>query len=71
MDLSMFKTTHLTERLNLQFRAEAFNVLNHTNLGVPNLVMLTASGTPSPSAANITTHATTSRQIQFGMKLVF
>jgi hypothetical protein len=69
LDLSMFKTTRLTERTSLQFRAESFNLLNHTNLGLPNLVMLNASGTPSSSAANITTHATNSRQIQFGLKL--
>jgi hypothetical protein len=69
LDLSMFKTTRLTERSSLQFRAEAFNLLNHTNLGLPNLVMLTSSGAPSSTAGNITTHATNSRQIQLGLKL--
>jgi len=69
VDLSMFKTTRWTERLNWQFRAEAFNLLNRTNLGLPSLVMLTPSGEASPSAAAITTTATTSRQIQLGLKL--
>ncbi len=35
LDLSLFKTTKLTERTNLQFRAEVFNVLNHANFGTP------------------------------------
>ena len=69
VDLSLFKTTRLTERSNLQFRAEAFNVLNRANFGIPNLVMLMPSGAPSSSAGAITTTATTSRQIQLGLKL--
>jgi Carboxypeptidase regulatory-like domain len=69
VDMSMFKTTRLTERSTLQFRAEAFNLLNRSNFGIPNLVMLTTSGSPAGSAGAITTTATTSRQIQLGLKL--
>src|SRR5262249_50714091 len=36
VDLSVFKNTKLTERVNLQFRAELFNLFNRTNLGTPN-----------------------------------
>jgi hypothetical protein len=69
VDLSMFKTMRLTERSILQFRAEAFNVLNRANFGIPSLVMLTPSGAPASSAGAITTTATTSRQIQLGLRL--
>jgi hypothetical protein len=70
VDASLFKSTAITERMNLQFRAEFFNVLNHTNFGTPNATVF-SSGAISPSAGLITTTATTSRQIQFGLKLIF
>jgi hypothetical protein len=70
VDASLFKTTAITERANLQFRAEVFNVLNHTNFGTPNATVF-SNGAISPSAGLITATATTSRQIQFGLKLIF
>ena len=54
------------ERINLQFRAEFFNLFNHTNLNTPNpVVYASASGGPSPTAGVITSTATTSRQINW------
>src|ERR1019366_916569 len=67
-DTSLFKKISINERWNLQLRVEAFNILNHANFGTPNPVVF--SGTSiSPSAGIITTTATTSRQIQFALKL--
>jgi hypothetical protein len=70
VDLSVLKNTAVTENVNLQFRAEFFNALNHTNLGTPNAIAFSGT-TPSPSAGLIIATATTARQIQFGLKLIF
>jgi len=73
-DFSAFKTTNLGERLALQFRAEIFNLLNRANFNTPNLITFTssASGTKvSGTAGAITSTSTTSRQIQFGLKLIW
>jgi len=70
LDASLFKDVSLTEQFRLQFRAEFFNALNHTNLGTPNAIVFSGT-TISPSAGLITSTATTSRQIQFGLKLIF
>jgi hypothetical protein len=35
VDLSLFKNTPITERINTQFRVEMFNLLNHLNLANP------------------------------------
>ncbi len=70
VDLSLVKRIPIRERLNLQFRAEFFNILNHTNFNSPNPIVFTAAtGGPSPTAGLITATTTTSRQIQFGLKL--
>ena len=69
-DLSLLKDTHLREKLNLQFRAELFNLLNRANFNTPNAVTFTPTGV-SPTAGVITSTSTTSRQVQFGLKLLW
>jgi len=70
VDLSLIKSTPLTERMALQFRAEFFNTLNRTNFGPPNPIVF-AGTSVSPSAGLITMTATTSRQIQLGLKVIY
>jgi hypothetical protein len=81
-DLSLLKSTQLTERARLQFRAEFFNILNHTNLQLPNEVVYSAGPTQGTTAnqntvaalgspGTITATANTSRQIQLAVKILF
>jgi len=63
-DLGVNKNFVFTERVHLQFRSEFFNLLNHTNLGVPN------QQANSTSFGSIT-GTFPARQVQFGMKLAF
>ena len=77
LDFGILKSTKIRENVNLQFRAELFNILNHTNLSYPASSLFT--GTPSATATlgrvstagQITTYASPSREIQLGLKLVF
>ena len=70
LDASLFKTFRITERWKLQFRAETFNLLNHANFGAPNAVVFSGNNVSS-SAGVITNTATSSRQVQFALKLLF
>jgi len=73
-DFSAFKTTTLRERLAVQFRAEIFNLLNRANFNTPNLITFTSSASGakvSGTAGAITSTSTTSRQVQFGLKLIW
>lgn len=69
-DFSVLKDTAAHEGLSAQFRAEFFNILNRANFNTPNLVVFTPSGV-SPTAGVITSTSTTSRQIQFALKLLW
>jgi hypothetical protein len=75
-DLSFQKNTRWHEKQNVQFRVEVFNLLNRSNFNTPNLithVLLPGSTNPvqSPAAGLITSTATNSRQVQFGLKLLW
>jgi hypothetical protein len=64
VDLVLAKSTHIGERLNLQFRAEAFNILNHSNYTVVGRLLNT------PTFGRVLGQLDP-RQIQFGAKLLF
>jgi hypothetical protein len=62
--------------LNLQFRAEIFNTLDRANFNTPNLIVAVlpaGSTTPqaNPVAGQTSSTSTTSRQVQFGLKLLW
>ena len=69
-DFSLLKDTRIGERMSVQFRAEIFNLLNRANFNQPNEVVFTPAGR-SPTAGVITSTATTARQVQFGLKLLW
>jgi hypothetical protein len=71
VDVALVKNTSLTERARLEFRAEAFNVLNHANFGIPARSIFNSNGGRNGSAGIITTTATANRQMQLGLKLIF
>ncbi|HEU4768733.1 MAG TPA: hypothetical protein VFS77_15225, partial [Pyrinomonadaceae bacterium] len=64
VNASLTKNTHLTERVNLQFRAEVFNLFNHPNFNLPDNFL------GSPTFGRISS-ARDPRHIQFGLKLLF
>jgi len=75
LDASLLKETPIKEGYRLQFRAEFFNLANHANFGLPNanafIQTPNGGGSPNPTFGKITTTTTSSRQIQFALKLMF
>jgi len=69
-DTSLVKKFSVSERLSLQLRAEAFNIFNHSNFSTPNPVVFNGNNY-SASAGQILQTSTSSRQIQFALKLLF
>jgi len=70
-DFSVTKNTKLTEKLNLQFRSEMFDVFNHPNFGNPVLTATSGSFGTIQSTRFPTGDFGSSRQIQFALKLLF
>jgi Carboxypeptidase regulatory-like domain/TonB-dependent Receptor Plug Domain/TonB dependent receptor len=78
LDFSLFKNNYIkkiSERFNIQYRAEIFNILNHPNFAPPvnptNTDIFDGTGTLNPSAGLITRTTTTAREIQFAVKVIF
>jgi len=65
LDLALQREFAVNETIKLQIRAEAFNALNHTNLGTPNRFVNT------PQFGTITEAATPGREIQLGLRVSF
>ena len=76
-DLSLIKDTKISERVNLQFRAEAFDVFNHPNFGDLNLSLAPNPANPNTNFGVITSTRFpngdfgSARQLQLALKLEF
>jgi hypothetical protein len=74
LDFAVFKNfpiRRISDSARVQFRAEMFNILNRANFAPPiaNETVFDQSGNAVPGAGAINETTTSSRQIQFGLKL--
>jgi hypothetical protein len=70
-DFSVTKNTKITERFNLQFRTEFFDLFNHPNFGNPVLTTTSSAFGVIQSTRFPTGDFGSSRQVQFALKLQF
>ena len=72
VDFSLSKLAPLTERLDLQFRFEIFNLFNRDNFAAPELPGLRdRKGRELPNAATLEALQTNPRELQFALRLVW
>jgi hypothetical protein len=74
VDVSLQREFKIGSNHPLQFRAEFFNLMNHPTFRTPavgSVLVFTGSGSFNPTAWQYTATATTSRQIQFALRLSF
>jgi hypothetical protein len=67
-DFSIFKNTSITEKIGVEFRAEAFNLFNRVQFGTPNLAQTTAANN---LFGQITTQQNSPRLMQLALRLRF
>ena len=74
VDMSLTKTTKITERLSNEFRVEAFDLFNHPNFSNPNRTAVTSAGNTF-GVINLTRFPNgdsgSARQLQFALKFIF
>jgi hypothetical protein len=71
LDFSVEKGFAVRENLQVQFRAEFFNLTNRANFGLPFSEVFNPNGFVEPQAGLITNTISPPRQIQFGLKILF
>jgi hypothetical protein len=71
VDFALEKNFRIQEKATATFRFEVFNVLNHANFGLPNTSAMSGAGVANSSAGLITYTLTSSRQLQFGLRISF
>ncbi len=72
VDLSGFKTFRIAEGKVLEFRAEAFNFLNHVNPNNPGVSFSpNRQGVNTSASFGVITSAMKARNIQLGLRLAF
>ena len=69
-DFSLFKNFRPVERVNIQFRAEAFNLTNTPTFFLPS-ASSPALTIGTPSFGKLSSSSATGRQVQFGLKVRF
>jgi hypothetical protein len=67
-DFAVFKRTAITERVSVQFRAEAFNLFNRVQFGQPNLAYTTAANS---TFGVISSQLNQPRLMQMALRLAF
>jgi hypothetical protein len=70
LDFSVFRNFAMRERVNLQFRAEAFNLTNTPAFFLPSAAS-PALTIGNASFGKLSSSSSTGRQLQFGLKLLF
>jgi hypothetical protein len=73
-DLAALKSFRLggwNENARIQFRAESFNLFNHANFAPPSLLAISTTTGPLGGFGRIRSTVTSSRQIQFALRLQF
>jgi hypothetical protein len=69
--MTVKKNIKINDKMNTEFRAEFFNVLNHPMFNAPGGGIFSGAGVRNPAAGQITSTSRANRQIQLALKFTF